>query len=206
MKSNYTSFVTPSPLYPLSKPVDLRREITAWRALVWAYRDENVRAATNSTEAARLADTGFAQCSMDSDRISGGLINGHLEAHADAHVIDDLVKAWYDDGLKAGRDALARCAETATPPVPASALPQLRFMPVLDRKGRIEVWSARRGRDYVEYLCPVAVEGYSAAEIQRHHEFICLFVALLEVLRGARLQKWRITSPGIDMGERIIDT
>jgi hypothetical protein len=182
----------------INKPpkADLRREITAWRVLVWAYRDECVRAATNSLEAGRLAETGYAASRYGAGPGSGGAINGLLEAHMDAHMIDQLVANWFDE-WPMWRQGVAVYAESGKYPPRAEDLPRLRIVgPQLKPNGRhVELWRDAGAKDH-PYLCPLEIDGFEADAIERHRQFVILFEALLDVLQGLPLTKWKIVGRG----------
>lgn len=197
LKSKDNSFTTCAPLHHLGQKADLRRPITAWKALVWAYRDECVRAATNTSEAGRYAETGFAASRYSTGEAGGGgLINGLLEAHVDAHAIDQLVANWFDE-WPLWRQGVAVYAEKAELPPHPDTLPRFRIVgPELNAKGNIRVIYKSYGRKDEGYLCPLVSEGFDEREIQRHREFHALFIGLLDIMGGLKLKKWRITGPG----------
>ena len=196
----------PSPSHDLPKRIihppkdglraDLRRPITAWRALVWTYRDEHVRAATNASQRGRLAETGYAAPRYGGDAAPGGLINGVLEAHQDAHAIDHLVANWFDE-WPLWRQGVAVYAEKPLLPPHPDDLPPFRILgPVLNADGKPKRQYKSYGHKGEGYLCPLLCEGLEAAEIQRHREFHALFHELLRVMQGLVLVKWKIIGPG----------
>lgn len=176
---------------------DLRRDITAWRLLVWAYRDECVRAA--SSEVVRQAGSnGLALLRMGETGIGGGTINGLLESHLDALRVDAFVGDWMTP-LKGGRDWIAAAAERGRPPVLPERLPRLRAGPEINGKGKVVEFYPLSGRREA-YLCPVVWEGWSDAEIEAYRQRHVLFLALLPALAGLALEKWRVTERGLTAG------
>ena len=176
---------------------DLRREITAWRALVWAYADENVRAATHcGGESAQYCSNGLRMMRIGETGIGRGTINGLLDAHPDACAIDNLVANWFDE-WPMWRQGVAVYAEKRMFPPSADLMQTFTIVgPVLNAKGRPkEIWHTVGRKDH-PYLCPLEVEGFPREEIERHRQFMALFDAMLEVMMGLKLTRWRIVSKG----------
>lgn len=184
---------------------DLRREITAWRALVWAYADETLRAATDAASAPGHLERS-AGVVRYTDQGRSNTQGCWLEVHEDAFAIDALVMAWFDhDGLR--RDELARYAERRTPPPRQLDLQPLRCGPVYRANGAIKLEYPPRGRQ-VPYLCYVDYEGLPPHVVElkqrRQAELHGLFLALLDVMAGLRLSKWKILGRGLtDGGESL---
>lgn len=205
------SFPSGSRILPKKVPffpkADLRRPISAWAALVWAYAVEAVRAASNVTPSDTYAATGYAASRLGSDVNVGGLINGSLQADDDAVEIDRLVWAWFD-GDGARRDRLARAAERREPPPADVSLPAFACRPVLKTNGKPEMLYPISGKNE-PYLCLVSYDGVPPWEAQRiraeAREFHALVVGLLDVMPGLRLVKWKVEGRGLDSGGRIID-
>ena len=163
---------------------------------MWAYRDECVRAASNASEAARLAETGYAASRYGGEAVTGGLINGLLLAHEDALAIDQMVANWFDD-WPLWRQGVAVYAEKKLLPPHPDALPPFRILgPVLNADGKPKREWKSYGHKGEGYLCPLLTEGMEADAIQRHREFHALFHALLEVMAGLLLVKWKIIGAG----------
>lgn len=177
---------------------DLRRETTAWRALVWAYADEHVRAATNfpRKDEQSYASNGLALMRLGETGIGGGAIHGLLEAHQDAFAIDALVAAWFEEWPE-WRNGVAVYAERRRLPPRPEDLPRFAIVgPERNAKGNPrEIWNANGRKDY-PFLCPLEVAGWHPAEIEKHAQFIVLFDELLVVMKGLKLDKWVITSTG----------
>ncbi|MGF7162269.1 hypothetical protein FHS85_003912 [Rhodoligotrophos appendicifer] len=86
-KEKSAARVDPKPSHDPRNPrkADLRREIDAWSLLVWAYKDECVRAAAGGTEDWSLRHERSSLCMAER---RGGLINGWLQVHEDAVAVD----------------------------------------------------------------------------------------------------------------------
>lgn len=180
---------------------DLRREITAWGALVWAYRHEFVRAAGDS-QALRYADTDYAQSPMETEKVGGGLINGALHVHEDALAIDALVWRWFD-GSAQTRFCIARHAERETPPPRQLDLVLQRIVPKYRPNGALWMEYPPRGRQ-VPYLCVLDYVGEPADVIEkkqrRQAELHALFLAMLDWMAMLSLSKWKIVGRGLTAG------
>lgn len=187
-----------SHLVPMKKSqlpkADLRQPITAWKALVWAYADECVRVATNSDF--RLANTGYSSVDLEGAGGRGGAINGFLEAHEDALAIDETVRAWFDfDGMQYHRMAIA--AEKRKPLLKASDLKPLRLVPEYRVNGTIKMEYRNQGKHAEPHYCWVIYEGHTAEELSKAQQLYDLFVALLDVMPGLKLRKWRVCERGL---------
>lgn len=181
---------------------DLRQPITAWKALVWAYANECVRVATNSDY--RLANTGYSSVDLEGVGGAGGAINGFLEAHEDALAIDETVRAWFDfNGSYYAH--VAQTVEKRRRLPMASELQPLRAVPVRRVNGTIKEEYLGNGRHDAPAYCLVEYEGHTSDELQHAQELYDLFVALLDIMPGLKLSKWRITERGLDNSGRIID-
>lgn len=180
---------------------DLRQPITAWKALVWAYADEHVRAATNSKGS--WVRPGPSSVDLGETGGSSG-IAGFLEAHDDAVAIDGMVKAWFDfDGMQYHR--LAFALERRARPPRGCELQPLRLVPKLKVNGTPEMVYNGYGRHDMPLYCLLEIEGYDDAAIAKAQELYDLFVALLDIMPGLKLSKWRIVGQGLDTSGRIID-
>lgn len=177
-----------------SQRADLRREITAWGALVWAYADQHVRAATHcGSEPALYCSNGLALIRVGETGIGGGAINGLLEAHPDAWAIDNLVANWFDEWPE-WRHGVAVYAEKRRPPPAAEQLTTFRICgPKYSAKGHpVVLYNDRGGRS--AYLCVLDVEeGATEADVERHRAFLAMFSALLEIMQGLKLERWKIS-------------
>lgn len=182
---------------PASQKADLRREITAWGALKWAYADEQVRAATHCNgEPALYCSNGLALVRVGETGIGGGTINGLLDAHPDAWAIDNLVANWFDEWPE-WRIGVEVYAEKRQLPPSVDRLPRLRIAgPKRNAKGNpIVLYNDRGGRS--AYLCLLEIEeGCTGADVQRHAAFLEMFKAMLEVMAGLKLQRWKIVGTG----------
>lgn len=181
-----------------SHRADLRRETTAWGALVWAYAEEHVRAATHcGTEPAFYCSNGYSLMRLAETGIGGGAINGLLEAHPDAWAIDNLVANWFDEWPE-WRNGVAVYAERRAAPPSIDRLPRLRVVgPARTAKGNpVHLYRDFGAKDH-PYLCPLEIqEGFTDREIERHRQFLMLFEAMLDVMKGLRLAKWKIIARG----------
>lgn len=180
------------PNYKKEAPkADLRREITPWRALIWAYRDEAVRAASNHEYATDYASTGYTMMQRAETGIGGGTINGVLEAHEDAIHIDAKLQAWCDRDARL-YDAVATAGEKMRPVPAACDVPRLRVVPVLKANGTVKmeypVMDAKR-----PYFCLVQYDGYSETEIERVAYVRRMFDGFLRIMHGFTLSKWKVT-------------
>jgi len=173
---------------------DLRQPITAWKALVWAYADECVRVATNSDY--RLPNTGYSSVDLEGVGGTGGAINGFLEAHEDALAIDETVRAWFDfNGTYYHRLAIA--AEKRKPLPKAGELPPLHVVPEYRPNGALRIEYRSQGKHAEPCYCLVTYDGYTADELAKVQELYDLFVALLDILPGLKLRKWRVGARGL---------
>lgn len=171
---------------------DLRREITPWRALVWAYRDEAVRAAGNQYRGVERATNGMALMRRGETGIGGGVINGFLEAHEDAIAIDGKLQAWCDKDDRLYM-AIASAAESMRPVPTADQVPRLRVLPILRANGAVKM-EYRLGGDHRPYFCLVQYEGYSEAEVERVRHVHSMFDGFLRIMPGFALCKWKIVA------------
>lgn len=195
----------PNGAFRVLKPIraDLRAEISAWRLLVWAYRDEALRAATNGSDFAGAA-TGYAQ--VNAERVGPrGSINGLLEAHEDAFAVDAKVSAWFEGVDRNWRDLLAAYCEKAKAPPSAAELSPMRLVPRLRPNGSLWLEYPVRGRNE-PYLCLVDYEGHSEQELRRVQDFRDLVDALLDIMPGWTLTKWKVTSRGLTRGGESLTT
>lgn len=197
-------FILPShsrdlPVRRIDPPVvDKRREITAWGALVWAYADENVRAATHcGSEPAFYCSNGLSVMRVGETGVGRGAINGLLDAHPDAWAIDNLVANWFDDWPE-WRNGVAVYAEGRRPPPTVERLPRLRIVgPQLTAKGNpVQLYRDYGAKDH-PYLCPLEIEeGCTQRDVERHRQFLALFEAMLDVMSGLKLERWKIVGRG----------
>jgi hypothetical protein len=134
--------------------------------------------------------------------IGGGTINGRLESHEDALAVDAKVEGWFQGVAPGGRDMVAAWSERGTPPPLPATLPLLHPIPVLKADGdiRMEYHPVNRRA----YLCLLDWVGYSAAEIAAYELRHRLFLALLDILPGLKLSKWKVSGRGLtDCGESL---
>jgi hypothetical protein len=162
-----------------SQKADLRHETTAWRLVQWAYADEHIRAAN-------VDDGQYAVIRQEStllgrliDGVIGsgrGTINGKLNAHVDAFVVDGIV--W--QALRGRRgdihhyNRLAQSFERRLPIYQEIVIEPLRFVQKRDERGRPEMLYPLRGR-HEPIACILTVEGHSpedAARMRADH-WIC---------------------------------
>lgn len=181
---------------------DLRQPITAWKALVWAYADQHVRMATNNE--GRLAENGFSQMGYSDVGHGSGAINGWLDAHEDALLIDVKTRAWFSVG-KNFYGSFAMAVERRRRPAQACELPPLHAVPVRRVNGTIKEEYIRMGRHDTPAYCLVDWEGCDAAELAAAQMLYDLFVAFLDIMPQLKLSKWRIEGTGLDTSDRIID-
>lgn len=185
------------PVKGIDPPVrDFRRETTAWDALVWAYYDQSVRAATHcGSEPAHYCSNGLSMMRVGETGIGRGTINGLLEAHPDAWAIDNLVGNWFDEWPE-WRNGVAIYAESRRPPPAPEQLPRLRIVgPLMTTKGNpVHLYRDWGAKDH-PFLCPLEIEeGCTEAQVQRHIQFLALFEAMLDVMKGLKLDKWKIVA------------
>lgn len=184
-----------------SHKADLRRDITAWGALVWAYADEIVLAASN-VGGSNFASPGLAMSGLGRERISGGLINGWYEPHDDARVIHAKLSEWFNhDGY--GLCQVMAHAERRQRLPREIRLPRVKVLPKFDRQGNVLIErrrAHRTGRVMTEY-CVLEYEGIDPREADRREQawrdMYQVFVAFLDVMQGFELRKWRVTSRGL---------
>lgn len=185
-----------------------RRETTAWAALKWAYADEIVLAAS-SVGGSNFPSPGLAMSGLGRERISGGLINGWYEPHADARLIHAKLQDWFAHDPRSGFVVMSHAEKRLE--LPASiTVPRVRVAPVLDRNGNVLVQrhrSHRKAKVITEY-CVVDYEGTDPRVAEQRErawaDLYQLFVAFLDVMPGFILAKWKVTSRGLTtVGESL---
>lgn len=179
--------------------------ITAWDALVWAFRTEHARAIGGAFVARKHRGPGIAQQQWE---LAGtkATIDGLWQGHEDAVAIDGLVKSVIDLYVRRGAgEVYVRIAQGAERAVPIAAkviLPDRRPVPVLVNTGRglgpkVEITPAGRR----PWFCPVDWEGPTEEErqaIERAHAVIHeVFLAVLDALQGLALARWTVTGRGL---------
>ena len=179
---------------------DLRRAISPWRALCWAYADECVGVATNVPDSHHLyCDNGLMQTTYG-ERLARGSINGALDAHEDAFAIDGFVYR-----ACGGREGLKpyhriRAAAEKRRIIPAEIeVPSIQCVPKLDDRGRVELILPLRERHLDKAIgCMVTYEGYPAekAEAMRraHAALYDLFINAMACMVDLKLSKWRVVA------------
>jgi hypothetical protein len=180
---------------------DLRRDISAWGALVWAYADEIVLAAS-SVGGSNFPAPGLAMSGLGRERISGGLINGFYEPHHDARTIHAKLSDWFShDGY--GLCQVMAHAERRKQLPREIHLPRVKAMPVYDRQGNVLIErrrAHRSGRVITEY-CVLEYEGIDPREADRREQawrdMHGVLMAFLDVMQGFELTKWRVTNRGL---------
>lgn len=185
--------------------VDLRLDKTAWAAVVWAYKTENVRAANQGeTGPGGFRSSGQACFLAGQGGTGGGTINGSLTAHIDAITIDAFIRR----NLKGeARRQVIMAAEAGELPAWWPVMEPLRLVPVMrELNGRRvpRVFYDRHGKRAIS--CPVKQEGLTPDEAahailrqQRiYQEFYEMLSALVYCYRinGLDLDRWRITCEG----------
>lgn len=186
---------------------DLRQPITAWKALVWAYADEHVRAAGEEYNYHSVAkETSSTGRLMNMGVVQGrGAINGRLDCHLDALIIDIKLREWLDDVDPGYYPGLAKAVERRRRVPMACELTPLHAVPVRRVNGMIKEEYKRMGRHDRASYCLVEWEGYSAEELSAAQQLYDLFIAFLDVMPSFELEKWHIKDRGIDNSGRIID-
>jgi hypothetical protein len=176
-----------------------KREITAWDALVWAYANENVRAAGGIEPARRDYSTALAMQRWGETGVKASL-DGWWSCHIDAVVIDARVKRLTD-----GRQytLIARAAEARVPISPIPQLEETLPHPELVNTGRgkgPKVINHPTGRR--PWYCPLVWEGPTPEERARAERLQAslhgVFLAVLDALIGIDgLERWSIKSRGL---------
>lgn len=164
----------------LPPKADLRRPITALRLLIWAFRDECVRAGTNVSETDRFSETGFANTGWERERVQGGLINGLLYPAADAELIEGKLAAWYGPDAT-GYLQVARAAEKGKALARHGDLMPLRAVP-----GRTLYTPGGRR----PFLCQVTFAGDGPADFRKAEQRHDLFLVFLAAMADFALEKW----------------
>ena len=184
-----------------SHRADLRRNITAWGALVWSYADEIVLAAS-SIGPSRFIGEGPAMSGIGRERIGGGAINGWYEPHADARQIHAKLGDWFShDGR--GAQLVMWHAERRREVPSRIRLPRVKAVPVYDRNGDVLIQRRRSplSNRLMTEFCVLQFEGLDPAVADRKErewrEFHEMFLAFLDVMAGFQLSKWRITGRGL---------
>lgn len=186
---------------------DLRQPITAWKALVWAYADEHVRAAGEEYNYhAQPKETSSTGRLMNMGVVQGrGAINGRLDCHEDALEIDATMRKWFEGIDGAFYPALAKAVERRTRVARACELKPLHPVPVRRANGSIKEEYTRMGRHDAPSYCLVEWEGHTSEEMLQAQQLYDLFIAFLDIMPGLNLSKWLISERGIDSSGRIID-
>lgn len=166
-----------------------KKVISAWRALVWAYADEAVRAAN--------AHLGFKDQGQPRYWSEKATVSGFLSAHPDAIALDATLQRSLD-GYQYTR--IARAAEQRVP-IPATIdLPPPRIVPVLNRRGNPSVLiNPSSGRPW---YCPVEIVGFTdqkardlqEAQLAMHR----VLLAVLDVVLAMPFERWEVRGRGID--------
>ncbi|MBG1232985.1 hypothetical protein [Aestuariivirga litoralis] len=171
---------------PASQKADLRREITPWGLLVWAYRDECVRAKSGSQEGS-FGHTDFVMARYGEGQAPRGTINGFLEPHEDALLIDKIMADWFS-GIDQGYVHTARHAEKGVMPVHPDKLERARLVPVLKPNGkpRMMYFSG------AAICCELEATGHTPQDIARHETYWDLLMGLLPVLKARAFTRWRV--------------
>ena len=176
---------------------DFRKETTAWKALVWAYADEHVRAATHcGGEPVQYCSNGLRMMRVGETGIGRGSINGVLDVHEDAIQIDGLVARWFDQ-WPAWRNMVAVYAERKSPPPRLEQLRPLRVVgPARDDRGKpLFMWDTFGRRDN-PIACVVRFEGCTPQQVKAHAEFLALFEAMMDRMVEMTFKKWKVVSRG----------
>jgi hypothetical protein len=180
---------------------DLRREISAWRALVWAYADEVVQAASN-VPASWYADLGYSSVAFDRERVGGGTINGRLEVHEDALTIHGKLWAWFGkDGEAIAR--VVRAAERRQPLAPSITVERVRLVRLWDQRDETKpaMRKHRINGETVDVYCFVEFEGPTEEQALKreadYRVFYASFLAFLDAMPGFPLTRWKITERGL---------
>jgi hypothetical protein len=196
----------PKPSHSLSqntsKPfnADLRAEITAWKALVWAYKLECVRAAIAGGEGpAGFRLPGYASAVLVEGSASWS-INARLNAHEDAFAI---AAALMEQVPVESRVCVEQAAEAGVLPAWGVEPQPLRVVPMMKETA----WGPKpvmlypmKGRKE-PYLCQIEYQGFSAKEIMRMKEravdvWLDL-VHLLDTIMRLPLVKWKVLELGV---------
>ena len=172
---------------------DLRREISSWGLLIWAYRDQSVRAASYD-EKARYCSNGLVLQRLGETGIGRGAINGYHLPHEDALAIDAFVEEWFEP-VSGGRDYLAWYAERAKLPPHPDTLPRERLVPLLKHNGMPETLIHPVTRR--PYACILKMEGLSKREIDRQATLYALWDVLLDIMIGKSWSNWKVTQRGL---------
>lgn len=188
--------------------VDNRRETTAWAALVWAYADEIVLAAS-AVGGSNFPSPGLAMSGLGRERISGGLINGWYEPHPDAHTIHAKLCDWFVHDSHGLCQVMAYAERRKQLPHEIT-LPRVKVVPRYDRQGNVLIErrrAHRQGRVVTEY-CVVDYEGIDPRQADRREQawrdMYAMFLAFLDVMKGFELTRWKITRRGLtDVGESL---
>lgn len=197
------------PVRTIHPPVSgFKRKITAWGALVWAYADEIVLAAS-SVGSARYVTEGPSISGLGRERIGGGAINGWYEPHQDARTIHAKLDEWFSHDRHAAQLVMWHAERRREIPA-AIHLPRVRAVPVYDRLGNVLIMrrrAHRKDRVAAEY-CMLQFEGLDPAVADRKErewrEFHAMLVAFLDVMEGFDLARWKIAGRGLtDVGESL---
>ncbi|MGF7160140.1 hypothetical protein FHS85_001763 [Rhodoligotrophos appendicifer] len=200
-KEKSAARVDPKPSHDPRNPrkADLRRETDAWSLLVWAYKDECVRAAAGGTEDWSLRHERSSLCMAER---RGGLINGWLQVHEDAVAVD----AWVRNLPRNDYWLIVDHAEKGEMPSRVVKLPPLKCRPVMRQTSAgPKPKMLRHPRTHEPYICLIEFVGYSVEEISKAHAeadarvdrlgdcLIALHDRMVE--KGQPLVKWLIREP-----------
>ena len=208
-----------SHVLPVDLPVDNFRQsiqLSAWGAMLWAYRDQAVLAANQ----VRMADGDIKGSGLALERVAeSGLvisatINGQLAAHEDAFAIDAFVRGYLSDETAVrGRDShyvvITRSvsAGQAIRPVRADlAKPEL--VVAKNEKGApIKLYDHNRNlvgfkQEWRDGLTPELWQSMQAAQAAFHHLFQCL----LDAMCGKRFGSHSVKGRGLTGYEESLTT
>ncbi len=181
---------------------DLRRDITAWKALVWAYRSECVRAVGEEELAEVGAITRSSILMHSSSGRHRGTINGRLDCHIDAIAIHSHLLMLLDAETAL---QVMKAAEAGEPPAWHLTLPRKRLVPGLNRKTPYGViHHLIDGRTRRASYCPLREVGLDEEERVRLQQaqmtvwldFVHLLRRMCNVLTS--LEKWRMVGLGVE--------
>ncbi|MBS3927695.1 MAG: hypothetical protein KGZ55_03170 [Sphingomonadaceae bacterium] len=162
--------------------------------MVWAYRDEKAHMATNGS-AGGLPGPHLAQSRLDGGKV-GGLINGRIDAHEDAVLLDAMAVEWFG---WPGRDRLVGFAARNVAPPATISVERLRVVPKLDDRGRMMLVYPERGR-HEAIACVLDYIGEwpeKAARREREwRDWHVMAVAFLDALGRRRFVRWKIVGRG----------
>ena len=174
------------------RKADLRREITAFGLLDWAYRKECVKAAGEQewTDILGYAPSSIAKMATGDIGVGHGTINGRLDVHVDALAVDAFVRKTAGDHYEM---LTLYCEKGKAVPHP-DFLPIRKLVPA-KRLTLDGIEKVKMIRDPVSHrMQPLLVwdDGYDDLAIAKWCLVYKAYIDVLVGLLGLKLELWKV--------------